>query len=134
MRNLLAWTVAMGLALSGLACNQSAAPPSAGPEASRTDYRESAGELVDLLVKGDLSAVRARFDERMTAALSEEQLRTAWDQAVQQADAYKQRGEMRRAVEQGYDVVYVPCEFAQGSRDVKVVFNPSGSVGGLWIQ
>ena len=109
-----------------------AAPTEATPAAR--DLESSANKLVDLLSKEDFAGVVAMFDATMKAALPEATLKQTWASVVQQAGPFKSRGSVRIAKEQGYDVVYVPCQFERANLNAKVVFGKSGEVAGFFLN
>ena len=92
-----------------------------------------AKEFVGYLVAGNTTAARKCFDARMTQALPPAVLKRTWKSVLIEAGAF-QRIEGTRVQRIGrYDAVFVTCRFAKVRRDVKVVFDPTGKVAGLFV-
>jgi len=92
-----------------------------------------AENMVDLMAKGDFAAATKDFDAGMRSAMPNEKLQQLWTALSQQAGAFKGRTATRETVEQGFKTVYVTCSFEKVNLDVKVVFDSSDKVGGLWV-
>ena len=92
-----------------------------------------AERFVDLLAKGDFSDASQRFDETMRQALPPAKLQDAWTAVVGQSGPFRKRLETRTAREQGFDAVYVTCQFEKSALAVKVVFDGSHRITGLWF-
>ncbi len=108
-------------------CHRQAAPTGAAAQAPQAE------QLVDQLVKGDYQAAARRFDEKLQASLSPDKLQDAWNGVLAQAGDFRKRERTRAAQEQGFDTVYVTCQFARGPLNVKVVFDDAHQVSGLWF-
>ena len=98
------------------------------------DPTATANNVVDSLTKGDFAAVTGLFDATMKSALPEPVLRQTMTGLAQQAGAFKSRSAGRVASEQGFTVVYVPCQFERAVLTAKVVMDGSGQVAGLFFQ
>jgi len=93
----------------------------------------AAQEFVDLLVKGEYATVQEKLDDTMKAALPGSKLEEVWTSLQSQAGAYQQQTGVYTDRIQGYDVVFVTCQFEQMLLDVKVVFDATGQVAGLFF-
>jgi hypothetical protein len=93
---------------------------------------DEAKEFVGLLAAGDFEGAAERFDDTMTAAVPPSDLEKAW-QGLSDLGEYKGQTGVKTARESGFDVVYVTCEFTDGSTAVKVVFDAERRVAGLWF-
>ncbi|MBI2423204.1 MAG: DUF3887 domain-containing protein [Candidatus Hydrogenedentes bacterium] len=123
------------LTLGLSACNQQKTVPAEETVAPAGDSTETrATQFVDLLAAKNFSAAVAQFDATMTAALPEATLATTWAQVEQQAGAFQRSTGTRAAAEQGYDVVYVTCQFERASLNAKVVYDKEGKIAGLFFQ
>jgi dienelactone hydrolase len=100
---------------------------------SSTDRSAAAQEFVDLLVKGDYATAEQKLDATMKAALPASKLEELWGSLQKQAGAFQQQTGTRASREQGYDIVYVTCQFEQMTLDAKVVFDASGLIAGLFF-
>jgi hypothetical protein len=95
---------------------------------------QPAQQFVELLAKADFQTATQRFDDTMRQALPADKLQQAWDSLVQQFGAFERIASARTAQEQGYDVAYVRCEFANGAVEAKVVFDQNQRISGLWFN
>jgi len=89
--------------------------------------------MVDSMSKGDYAAVTSSFDATMTSAMSTARLGQVWSALTAQVGAFKTRTGSRTEKSQGYEIVYVTCQFEKANLDVKLVFNSSGQVSGMWF-
>jgi hypothetical protein len=104
------------------------------PVSGGADLTTDAKEFVDLLAKGDYAGVVARFDSTMKSVMPESKVHDAWVSLQDQVGAYKKQIGLRQTKEQGWDCVYVTCEFERGRVDIKVVFDKHKKVSGLWFK
>jgi hypothetical protein len=76
------------------------------------------------LVRGDATAASARLNEHMRTAMPGDKIKEIWLGVVRQAGAYQEEetDNVRTAVEQGYECVYLRCKFAKVPLALKVVF------------
>lgn len=102
--------------------------------AQNADAVALARSTVDLLAKGEFAAVVARFDEKMRAALPEEKLRATWQSVQSQTGALQRQLEPRVDAKGDYQVVVIPCEFAQARADVTIAVDRAGAIAGLNIR
>ncbi len=102
-----------------------------GPKAA--DLTLKAKGFVELLTKEDYSSAVERFDSKMKDGMPQEKLQQAWNSLLAQVGPFKKQLGVRQAREQGYDVVFVTCEFEKATLDVKVVYNNYKQVSGLWF-
>ncbi len=94
---------------------------------------KSAQTLLDLMVKGDFAAAAGRFDVSLKSAASEEALKQNWKQLVDKLGAFKQCPDTNVAEVQGYPAVYLTCDFANASTDIRFIFNTQGMAVGMQI-
>jgi hypothetical protein len=92
-----------------------------------------AQEIVGQLAKGSFAEVTRRFDPTMTTALPAAKLGETWATLTAQMGAFQDQGATRSEEVQGYHAVYVPCRFAKGALDAKVVFDKEHRVSGLFF-
>jgi len=104
-------------------------PKAAAPAA----IEQPARQFVELLAKADFQRASQRFDDTMRQALPADKLQQAWDSLVQQFGAFQRIAGVRTTQEQGYDVAYVRCEFANGATEAKIVFDRNQRISGLWF-
>jgi hypothetical protein len=98
------------------------------------DNGDAAKAFVNMLAKGDFkTAVDTYFDGTMHNALPADKLQQAWQSVDQQAGGFLNIDGVRHDIRPKFDIEYVACKFAHGVSDVKVVFNGSHQVSGLWF-
>lgn len=99
----------------------------------RSSLELSALALVTHIQKGAWDKAVAMFDDTMKKSLPRDKLESAWSGITASAGNFNGTKGTRYAEESGYKCVYVTCEFSKMNLDVKVVFNASGEVSGLWF-
>lgn len=97
------------------------------------DRTSAAKDFVNLLVRGDYSAAERNFDNTVASALPVEKLEQTWTSLVGQVGSFKKQVGTRKEKVRQYDVVFVTCEFANSALDIKVVFNNTGQISGLFF-
>ncbi|HKS97059.1 MAG TPA: alpha/beta fold hydrolase [Terriglobia bacterium] len=105
----------------------------AATEARAQDFEALGRTLTGELASRQFNKVEAQFDARMAEALPVEKLSTVWDQVLGQVGTFKGVTGARLAEQQGYHIVFVTSEFEHATLDVKVVFDSSGHVAGLFF-
>jgi dienelactone hydrolase len=93
----------------------------------------AAQEFVDLLVKGDYAIAEEKLDDTMKAVAPASKLEELWDSLQKQVGTFQQQTGVHTDRAQGYDLVFVTCQFEQTLLDVKVVLNTSGQIAGLFF-
>lgn len=89
--------------------------------------------VVEQLTSGQFEALTTRFDSTLKAALPVSKLRETWAQVLTQAGAFQRQTGVRSEKAENYDVVFVTCAFEKAPLEVKVVFNSSKEIAGLFI-
>jgi hypothetical protein len=97
------------------------------------DFTTMGKGFVEMLAKADYAGAFAKFDATMKGAMPVEQIEGAWRSLLAETGDFNKIAGVRQAKEQGYDVVYVTCEFEKSQLDVKVVYNNKKEVAGLWF-
>jgi dienelactone hydrolase len=120
--------IALGFVISAsLSCTQ------ARQETDVDNLTTRAKTFVNQLDKGDFAAATQQFDATMQKAMPQEKMRATWQALVGQVGAFKQQVGTRATKAQGYDIVFVTCQFAQAKIDVKVVFDGQKKIAGLFF-
>jgi len=101
--------------------------------AGAPDFTTPGKGFVEMLAKGNYAGAFAKFDATMKDAMPVEQIEAAWTSLLANTGEFDKIAGVRQAQEQGYDVVYVTCEFEKSQLDVKVVYNNKKEVAGLWF-
>jgi hypothetical protein len=91
----------------------------------------SAKAIVDLLGQQQFKEVRTRFDEQMKEAMPADRLEASWAHVITHLGAFKDIKAARKDPE--LDRVDVRCIFENGPMIVRVAFDPSGKISGLWM-
>jgi dienelactone hydrolase len=90
-----------------------------------------AENLVDQMARGDFAAATKDFNAEMKIAAPEATLKDIWDQLFIQRGAFRQRIASTNEVVQGYQTVFVSCQFEKGELDAQVTFDNQGKIAGL---
>lgn len=106
---------------------------SAAEEPSPEELTAKATTLVESMTVGDFSATTEDFDSTMKSVLPPERIEEEWEALATNLGAFQEQTGTRIEGEDGYEVVYVTCEFEDSSVDVKVVFNDENQVAGLFF-
>lgn len=109
-------------------------PPAPSPTpAHAVGAGDLAGRVADLLAKGDLDAVFARFSPQMAAALPSEQFRAVWNALPEQLGALKAFGKPVVRAEGGIEGAWIPATFERASVSLRLAFDAEGRIAGLRI-
>lgn len=114
------------------AATASPALPAQAPAPAEDALTVKAREFLAAMEKGDFVLAARDFDATMLKALGPDKLETMWArQLPAQLGAFKQQGPARREEQQGYEIVFVTCEFEKARIDARVVFNKDARIAGL---
>jgi hypothetical protein len=91
----------------------------------------SAKALTDLLRQNSFDLLSSRFNDRMKTAMPRERLEASWSHVILHLGQFKSVKLARKDPE--LDLVDVRCEFEHGEATVRVAFDASGKVSGLWM-
>lgn len=127
MKGFIFFVLAVFLIGSLISCGEKEAVPKAG------DFTSQAKGFVELFAKEDYSNAVKNFDNTMKGVMTPEKLKEAWQGLLVQAGSFKRQVGVRQTKEQGFDIVYVTCEFEKSRLDIKVVFNSAKEISGLWF-
>jgi hypothetical protein len=103
------------------------------PGAKAPDITGTANALADALVAARFDKVHQRFDAAMKQAVTLEKLSADWNAFVKEYGPLSERGVVASGRRVWYDVT-VRCKFKNGSADVQVMFDSSGTVTGLYFR
>jgi hypothetical protein len=98
---------------------------------SSENMEASAKAITDLLRQRRFDLVSARFSDRMKTAMPADRLDASWSHVVLHLGQFKSVKLARKDPES--DLVDVRCEFEHGEATVRVAFDLSGKVSGLWM-
>jgi hypothetical protein len=91
----------------------------------------SAKAITDLLRQERFDQVSSQFNDRMKAAMPTNRLGASWSHVTAHLGPFKSIKLARKNPD--LDRVDVRCEFENGLMILRVAFDPSGKVGGLWM-
>ncbi len=92
-----------------------------------------AQKFVKLLATAQFDSATSFFTPILSQQLSAQKLQEIWQSLEQQQGTFKKQGEVRTEKVQGYHVVYVPCQFANGLLDAKIVVDEQQKIAGLFF-
>jgi hypothetical protein len=91
----------------------------------------SARAIADLLGQHQFKEVSTRFNEQMKEAMTAERLEASWIHVMMHLGPFKSIKLARKDPE--FDRVDVRCVFENGPMIVRIAFEPSGKIAGLWM-
>src|SRR6185369_7168912 len=100
---------------------------------SQDDLIATARAFVELLVKKDFANAVATFDDTMKAAMPEAKLQETWNAVLTQVGAFRQVAKTRTEKRGAYTIVFVTSDFQNATLDLKVVFDQSKRIAGLFF-
>lgn len=89
--------------------------------------------FIQAMARDDFQAVERDFDNRMRAALPTPDLRNIWDGLLKQHGAFQRITEMRTVAGWPYTQIYVTSRFERAAVTMRVVYNRTGKITGLWF-
>ena len=93
----------------------------------------AARSFVELLVRKDFTTAVATFDDTMKTAMPEAKLQETWNTVLAQVGAFKQVTRTRTEKRGAYTIVFVTSDFQNAALDIKVVFDQSKHIAGLFF-
>ncbi|HET6977330.1 MAG TPA: alpha/beta fold hydrolase [Pyrinomonadaceae bacterium] len=93
----------------------------------------AARTFIDQLVKKDFTTAVASFDDTMKTAMPEAKLQETWNTVLAQVGAFKQAGKARIEKRGAYTIIIVNSEFQNANLDIKVVFDGTKHIAGLFF-
>jgi len=96
---------------------------------------EKAGvSFVQNVTQGKYTEAEQLFDDTMKNALPPEKLQETWGKVETDKGKFVSQTDVRSSSMWPYRMVYVGCQFEQAKMVVKVVFDKTGKITGLWIS
>jgi len=115
------------LTISFISCGEKKDGPKVG------DLTPLATGFVEFLVKEDFANAVKNFDNTMKGVMPEAKLQEAWQGLLAQSGSFRKQAGVRQTQEQGFNIVFVTCEFERSTLNIKVVFNNANEISGLWF-
>jgi dienelactone hydrolase len=97
------------------------------------DIQTRAKNLVARLAKGDFANAGKDFDKAMRKGFPPKEMEKLWKAVLAKFGAFKEQRAVRTEKAGQYRVVYVPCVFAKGALDVRLVFTADKEITGLQL-
>jgi hypothetical protein len=91
----------------------------------------SAKTIADLLRQQQFKEVSTRFNDQMKETMPPDRLEASWGHVMMHLGPFKNIRLARKDPE--FDRVDVRCEFENGPMVVRIAFDPSGKIAGLWM-
>jgi len=96
---------------------------------------ESAAAVVRQLAAEDFCAAQKDFDSNLKRTFTTEKLQQWWATVIRQAGAFKQQSHAtQQKTPEGYDAVLVTCELEKSRIVIRVVFDVTQKIVGLWAM
>lgn len=100
-------------------------------DVSPESMEESARAITDLLRQQQFKEVSTRFNDEMKEKMPADRLEASWMHVMTHLGPFKSIKSARKDPES--DRVDVRCEFENGPIIVRIAFEPSGKIAGLWM-
>ena len=100
-------------------------------DVSPESMEASARSITDLLGQRQFKEVSTRFTDQMKESMPADHLEASWMHVMTHLGPYKSIKSARKDPE--LDRVDVRCVFENGPMIVRVAFDPSGKISGLWM-
>ncbi len=94
---------------------------------------ERSKQVAQALDTDKYAEVVAQFDTAMQTALPEASLKKTWVQIHKQLGNLKRTGKSRQVKSEPYEVVFVECEFERGKLELKLVFDQTNKIAGIFL-
>ena len=120
----------MAVAIVLFSCSQNKAELSG---AALADLTARAKEVVTLFAQEDFSGAAQYFDDNMKKGLPPDKLREVWATLTSQAGPFQQQIKTRSERAEGFNVIFVSSAFENAKIDIKIVFNDSQQIAGLFF-
>jgi Protein of unknown function (DUF3887) len=100
-------------------------------DVSPESMEASAKAITDLLRQQQFKEVSTRFNDQMKETMPPDRLEASWGHVMMHLGPFKNIRVARKDPE--FDRVDVRCEFANGPMIIRIAFEPSGKIEGLWM-
>ena len=99
----------------------------------KDEFEQAGSKFVEGLTEERFEDAANTFDETMAGLISPEKLEELWDQLLEKSGTFQKQLSTRRETYLQYEIVFVTCQFDKGKLDVKVVYDKSKQVSGLFF-
>jgi dienelactone hydrolase len=97
------------------------------------EIKGKAKEFVELLAKEDFTTALRDMEDTFRRLMPAEKLEERWKNLIAQVGPFKKQIRVRTEEMQQYDAVFITCQFENTPFDIKLVFNESNYISGLWF-
>ncbi len=101
-------------------------------DVSPESMEASARAITDLLRRQQFKEVSAQFNDPMKESMPADRLEASWMHVMTHLGPFKSIRTARKDAEM--DRVDVRCEFENGPMIVRIAFDPSGKIAGMWMR
>ncbi len=108
-------------------------PIVSSPNGTAPPNEVAARAVIQSLSQGEYARVTERFDTTMKEKLSAAALENIWKTLTVQAGTFQKQESTRAEEIGGYEAVIVTCSFTQATIDIKVVYDASHKIAGLFF-
>jgi hypothetical protein len=96
-------------------------------------FAKAGAEFVTLMQEQKFADAVTKFDGAMTSAMPEKRLRSVWNDLTKKTGPFQEQLGTKLQNQNGYKVVLVTCQFVRKAVGIRVVYDKSQRVSGLWI-
>lgn len=99
----------------------------------QTNLVDRSQQVAQALENNKYEEVVAQFDDAMLKALPAPSLEKTWGVIHKRLGKLKQTGKSRQVKADPYEVVFVQCEFERGKLELKLVFDKTEKIAGMFM-
>jgi len=97
------------------------------------ELTEVASQTVEWIARTEYSQARSLFDDAMLKAMPEKALDRLWNQIIAKQGAFQATTKTLQKERDGYQAVYVNCQFEHGPLAVRLVFDANRCIAGMQV-
>jgi hypothetical protein len=101
--------------------------------AGKDEFEQAGSKFVEQLAEEQFEDAVNTFDETMAGLISPEKLEELWVELLEKSGTFQKQVSTRRETYLQYEIVFVTCQFDNGKLDVKVVYDQSKRIAGLFF-
>lgn len=132
MKKLLPLLLLIAFALLATGCNEQKAEETSATK--QTNYSQIAITAISKLTGDDLSGFYQLFDEEMKKSISENDLKTIWNNLITQYGSFQYySSDFTLSSQDGYTLATIPCAFQNQTIAVLITLNSAGEISGLYF-
>jgi uncharacterized protein len=101
--------------------------------ANQEQALKTANRFLANVTAGHFAEATDDFDKTMSSVLPAEKLQTVWEGLLTENGHFKGTGRVRTEIIQGYQIIYVGCQFERAGLDAKIAVDTAGHLAGLYF-